>query len=285
MSKQIRPTQDAIEKMVSEFRDSITKRNTSDGKINFSATLGTSDRKANLYFTELAWLKMQTLVREWSKEIAWHGLAYRCDDESKDDYIIKDILVYPQEVTGANVETDLEEYNKWLNNHDDDTYNNIRMQGHSHVNMSVTPSSVDEKCYREILDDLTDDMFYIFMIWNKSGQKTIRIYDIKKNILFETADITVLILDDGTGVEKFLAEAKEMVKDRPAATSYSSYSLPKTAAVADTKSEKEGKEKKKKYTKKETKKTQVASGGYYGYNYTDDYDDYYYGGYGYKRGW
>ena len=84
----------------------------------------------------------------------------------------------------------------WLMNHEDDVFNNIRMQGHSHVNMGVTPSGVDNSLYERILEQLDDEMFYIFLIYNKKGDKTFKIYDLAKNILFETGDVTVKVLDD-----------------------------------------------------------------------------------------
>lgn len=214
MSKIIKMTPEYLNQVLEEFKKELESGRFSDGKINFSKTFSTIDRKATVYFTELAWLKMKTLVREFSKEVAWHGIAKRGEDESKDEYFIEDILVYPQEVTGATVSTDQEKYQMWLMEHDDEVFNNIRMQGHSHVNMGVTPSGVDTALYERILSQLDDDMFYIFMIWNKSDAKTVKIYDMKKNILFETSDVTVEVLDDGTGIESFLKNAKDLVVDK-----------------------------------------------------------------------
>ena len=87
--------------------------------------------------------------------MAW--CAERC--EEKDTYLISDILVYPQEVTGSTVTTDQNEYEMWLMKQEDDVFNNIRMQGHSHVNMSTSPSSVDLNLYDGILSQLDSDMF------------------------------------------------------------------------------------------------------------------------------
>lgn len=220
MSKLIKPTNEAIEKLKSDFISALNNMKWENGKINFQANLGTVDRKATVFFTDLAWRKMQALVADFNSEIGWHGVAYRDEDEAKDNYYITDILVYPQEVTGATVTTDQEEYQMWLMNHDDDVFNNIRMQGHSHVNMSTSPSSVDWNLYKNILDQLEDDMFYIFMIWNKSNARTIMIYDMKKNILFETADVTVKCHDED-GFLAFMADAKEKVKTK--ASTYSTY--------------------------------------------------------------
>lgn len=214
MSKIINLTDLDLEQIRRDFEEQLAGLKLSDGKITFTKTFGTVQRKATLYFTEMAYAKMLKLVQGFDKEVAWHGLAKRGDDETKDEYVIYDILVYPQEVTGATVNTDQEKYQMWLMEQEDDVFNNIRMQGHSHVNMGTTPSSVDTSLYERVLDQLEDDMFYIFLIWNKRNEKTIKIYDMAKNILFETSDVAVSVLDDGTGLEAFMREAKGMVKDK-----------------------------------------------------------------------
>lgn len=214
MSKMIKLTPECLAEIRKDFESSLQGAKVADGKISYTKTFGYINRKAKVFFTETAWQKMQTLIREFSTEVAWHGVAYRGDDESKDEYYITDILVYPQEVTGGTVNTDQEKYEMWLMMHEDDVFNNIRMQGHSHVNMGTSPSSVDTAHQEKILAQLEDDMFYIFMIWNKRGEKTIKIYDLAKNILFDGTDVTVEVQDDGTGMSAFLAEAKKMVADK-----------------------------------------------------------------------
>ena len=216
MSKIIKLTPEHIKECMTEFEKDLTSSKWADGKVNFSKTIGTVSRKAKIYFTEVAWMKMQALIREFDKEVAWHGVAFRGDDNvERDEYIIKDILVYPQKVTGASVEMDTEEYAKWIEeNIEDERFFDIRMQGHSHVNMGVTPSSVDLTHQEAILDQLSDNLFYIFMIWNKKGDSNIKIYDLAKNILFETADIDIEVMDDGYGLDSFVKESKGKVKDR-----------------------------------------------------------------------
>lgn len=237
MSKPIKMTSENLLEIRKEFEEALKGIKLSDGKISFSKTFGNTQRKAKLYFTEMAWLKMLMLVREFDKEVAWHGIAKRGDNLAEDSYVISDILVYPQEVTGATVNTDQEKYQLWLMNHEDEVFNNIRMQGHSHVNMGTTPSSVDTSLYDRILEQLDDDMFYIFLIWNKRNEKTIKIYDLAKNVLFETADVTIEVLDDGTGIESFMKSAKEMVQDKkypPVSYGYGGYCSSYPAAVSHT---------------------------------------------------
>ena len=207
MSKYIKVTEQERERIKKEFEEALMSGKWDGGKVSFQSNLGTVDRKAKVHFSDLAWRKMQGLISEFSSEVGWHGTAYRGEG---DEYFIDDIMVYPQEVTSATVTTDQAEYEEWLMNHEDDVFNNIRFQGHSHVNMGVSPSSVDLALYKSILDQLSDDMFYIFMIWNKSNQKTVLIYDMEKNILFETADVEVVI-DDETGYLDFMEDAKDKV--------------------------------------------------------------------------
>lgn len=213
MSKMIKLTPEYIEQCKEEFVTALTTGKFSDGKVTFSRTLGVLDRKAKLYFTEVAWLKMKILVSDFDKEVAWHGIAHR-GDEDKDEYFVTDILVYPQEVTGTTVTTDQEKYQTWLFEHDDEVFNNIRFQGHSHVMMGVTPSAVDNSLYERLLEQLDDEMFYIFMIINKKNDKHIKIFDMKKNVLFETTDVTVEVLDEQIGLEKFVSDAKSMVRNK-----------------------------------------------------------------------
>ena len=182
MAKPIKLTPEIIEEVKKEF-DAYVKDKISDGRISFQKTVNTVQRKATVYFVQSAYRKFQALVKEFDKEVAWHGIAYRGKDESKDEYYITDILVYPQEVTGATVTTDQNKYQTWLMNHDDETFNNIRMQGHSHVNMGVTPSGVDENLYESILAQLDDTMFYIFMIWNKKNDKKSKVLQKKSKAL------------------------------------------------------------------------------------------------------
>lgn len=226
MSNIISITNEIRETIRREFEEVLDNLKLSDGKISYTKTFTSTSSKATLFFSEVAWVKMQSLVREFSSEIAWHGLATRGDDESKNEYYIHDIIVYPQQVSGATVTTDQEEYTNWLYSFDDEQFNNIRMQGHSHVNMGTTPSSVDTALYDSILEQLEGDMFYIFLIWNKRQEKTIKIYDLKKNIMFDTSDVTVIVKNGTLNIADFLGSAKEMAKPKPAAVTPAKTSTP-----------------------------------------------------------
>ena len=133
----------------------------SDGKLNYSMTYKYDNSSAVVWLAPEAYKKIVALVTEFTDEVGWHGSVSRTGDN---EFVIEDIFVYPQEVTGSTVNTDQFKYTEWLYGLDDETFNKIRMQGHSHVNMGVSPSGVDDKHRQQILNQLEPDMFYIFMI-------------------------------------------------------------------------------------------------------------------------
>lgn len=298
MAKRIKITNEEKVAILQDFAEMLSKNKSADGKISYTKSFGTVDEKATLVFTETAYVKMMMLIERFDKEVAWQGLAYRKEGNK---YLITDILVYPQTVTSATVEEDMERSVEWSMGLEDEVYNNLRMQGHSHVNMGVTPSGTDETLYTKLLAQCTDKDFYIFLIWNKKGDKTIRIYDFEKNIIFNTSDCTVEIAPDELGIEKFLAEAQKMVRNKTYKLPiYSSYSFSKkteeskpAANTPVTKSENNSKDKddKKMGKRKGSRKSKNSSSSYNGYSpkgseysYDDDYnygygwhDDYGYG--------
>lgn len=181
-----------------------------DGKVKFDFDFAKVEEKAILYFTETAWMKMQYLIAVFGSECAWHGVVER-HGEDKSEFIVKDILVYPQQVTGATVTTDQKEYEDWMNDLDDETFNALKFHGHSHVNMGVTPSSVDNEHQRGIVSQLNDSQFYIFGIFNKSGSRWLKIFDMKRNIAFEKDDIEVKILMDGSKCFDLMEDADKKI--------------------------------------------------------------------------
>lgn len=217
MSKPIKLTGELLAKIQAEFIEAVKDIKMFDGKISYNKSFkwkDSEDDKAYVTFTPVAFAKMITLIQEYSGEVAWHGVV-DYDPEVPNVFNIVDILVYPQLVDGANVNTDQAEYTNWLYGLDDDVFKRVRMQGHSHVNFSTTPSAVDTTHQEGILSQLEDDMFYIFMIWNKKFEHTIKIFDLKNNTLYEDKDIEVVICQDGVNLDEFIKASKEVVRSKP----------------------------------------------------------------------
>lgn len=212
----IKMTNKQIQEAISMLRKQLKNSKTTNSTIELKYKLPMADvPKATLVVEELAWNKMVALVDMCDKEIAWHGIVFK----ENNVYTVKDIVVFPQEVTGATVTSNETEYSMWLMQQPDDVFNNLRFHGHSHVNMATRPSGVDTSYQEDILKNLKD--FYIFAILNKKGDHWLSIYDVEDNIAYEDKDITLVLPD--TEVEEWaMEEIKTKVRakqpSRPVAT-------------------------------------------------------------------
>ena len=258
--KPIKLTEEIILKMAEEFAEQMRHANIADGKVSYTKSFTYSndnDGGVTILFEPVAFAKMLMVLHTFDSEVAWHGIVER---PVEDTFVIKDILVYPQEVTGATVNTDQEGYTKWLISLDDDVANAMHMQAHSHVNMPVSPSSVDLAHQEEIIKQLSGEFYYIFMIWNKRMERNIKVYDMASNTLYENADVSVGIAGDGADLNAFIDDAKKKVVKRyytgqSCGSGYglhsSSYGAAKTSAKEEPK--------KKPTEKKETKRAGFRS--------------------------
>ena len=147
-----------------------------------------SASKPTLIIKPLCYTKMRQLVLQSGDEIAWHGFVKR-DGMT---FTLYDIIMYPQYNSAATTKSDEEEYSKWiLRQYDFDNFCDMKMHGHSHVNMACSPSTTDMQFRENILKNLKKDSFYIFMIMNKQGSYTVEIYDYVTGMIYDTTDITI----------------------------------------------------------------------------------------------
>ena len=145
----------------------------------------------NIFITSGAYVKMRKLVDDTSTEIGWYGTVTKCPGLNE-VYVIEDILVYPQRVTGATCVQDDDKIFEFEMSLTTDQVNTKRFHGHSHVNMGVTPSGVDEQFYQDILSQVND--YFIIAITNKRNDYTVRFYDMRNNILY--SDLPIRVLED-----------------------------------------------------------------------------------------
>lgn len=146
--------------------------------------------KCTIAFTSSAYVKMMMLTKMCSAEVAAHGTVRKVNDHN---YIVEDLLVYPQKTTSSTVSA-TDDYGPWLAELPDATFNTLRFHWHSHVNFGVSPSGVDDCWYETLLKDVED--FYIVMITNKRNELFANVYDIPNNLIYEQADIDTIVLDD-----------------------------------------------------------------------------------------
>lgn len=200
--------------MIADIDKQLRKKDTTEIKLNYKLdsaaqlTLEKKDRPL-IIFTPIAWLKLSSMIANQSQEFALHGIVER----DGVDFIIKDVMCYPQEVTSVTV-TATDDYGPWLHQFDDDTFNSIRCQMHSHVNMPANPSGVDYQMYHDFLQGIKD--YYIFLIINKSHKVWANIYDIEADVLYEDTDIDyeILIDEQDTLVNWISKQTKHIIKPK-----------------------------------------------------------------------
>lgn len=247
MANYIKLEANTVSEIMNEVQAMISGRFL-DGILKYEKKLEINKR-CNLTFSDIAWAKMNALISGFDSEVAWHGFSRK----DGNNYFIDDIVVYPQNVSSATVTTDQEEYEKWLAELNDDEFNSLRFQGHSHVNMSTSPSGVDTSLYDRILSQLTDEDFYIFAIWNKKGEHTVYIYDMVDNIKYDTKDIDITV----ETLSGFLENAQDLVKKE-------TYTTTSPKKNDDSKSDKKKSDNKKSEASESKAKYTPVDYNYYG---------------------
>ena len=233
MKKQLinlNPIKEQVRAKLLEKYDSTTYMNTSTVNIQLDVREILEQYIADkqlveptVYITAEAFIKMRTLVDNTETEIGWYGVVKKYPG-LQETYVIEDIIVYPQRVTGATCEQDDNKMFEFEMSLTDEQVNNKRFQGHSHVNMGVTPSGVDEAFYQDLLSQVTD--YFIITVTNKRNEYTTRFYDIANNILYSDVPIQVL-LDNGTDIRSWYTEAEKQIT-KPVTTTTSIKSTPLT---------------------------------------------------------
>lgn len=168
--------------------------------------------KVAVVFDPVAYLKMRLLVARHETECAWHGVVVKGDTPQGTAYFVKNILVYPQIATQTTVENDDEQYLQWQMELDMETANNLRLQGHSHVNMSTSPSCTDIENQCDILKQTGCKGFYIFMITNKRSAYWFGIADFEDHKVYGPDQVVIKIEGMNFCAEEWLEKTDELIK-------------------------------------------------------------------------
>lgn len=126
--------------------------------------------------------RIQYIVNKCTEEVGWLGLVEKIDN----DYLITKLYIPEQLVHGA--ETDISTaamsalVMEILNTEGDEAISKLRYWGHSHVNMTVSPSSTDEKQVAEYLENCD---YFIRGIYNKRDDSKVDVYDKNRGLAFQ----------------------------------------------------------------------------------------------------
>ena len=124
-------------------------------------------------FSSDSLIKMKIYVDEVDDEVGWLSTVIRKGNE----FFVHDVYLFEQDVHGATTEITPEGLSDFaekilLEENGVDIWNNMKLWGHSHVNMGVTPSSQDEEQIEELKKNSD---FFIRVIANKKGDMKVDI--------------------------------------------------------------------------------------------------------------
>ena len=157
--------------------------------MNFTKTNGTPTVKAleqclpQIIISPLALDKMNLYIDECDQEVGWLGTAVR---EGKVIKII-DMFLFDQEVSAVTTditEEGLSSFAEELLKQPDgiDIWNNIKVWGHSHVNMATNPSGTDDDQMDTFVECQHD--WFIRIIGNKRGSLRVDLFDYKLGVIY-----------------------------------------------------------------------------------------------------
>lgn len=122
-----------------------------------------------ILFTPRALTMMALIVKQAPQEVGWFGAVKKLGPMS---YMVHDIYLREQKVNAVECDIDKDDIAKLameLIEQPDgvEKVNQIRMWGHSHANMGVTPSGTDDHTFEDYYKSVDD--FFIMLIMNKSN--------------------------------------------------------------------------------------------------------------------
>ena len=145
----------------------------------------------DVFITYEALIKMKSYVMQHDKEIGW--LGYVNYEPEKNSYTIYDVVLMKQNVSSVTTElseSGLQEYaEKLISEGKIDELNKVRCWGHSHVNMSTSPSAQDNATFEEYYK--TCD-FFIRIIANKKEDLKLDIAIKSERLIYRDVEWKIL---------------------------------------------------------------------------------------------
>ena len=87
---------------------------------------------------------------------------------------------------------------------------NLRGHGHSHVNMNVYSSGIDDAYQEDLVTKVEDGDYYLFFVLNKRMEMFALLYDFNQQILFETKDMDIKITTGYLDIKEWCKEQISM---------------------------------------------------------------------------
>lgn len=193
------------------------------GELNVTIT-----NKPHVFILPVAIEKMEVYVQACDDEIGWLGYCTK----DGNNYIIQDVKLFNQEVNGTTCEIDekcVAEFAEDLLSKPGgvELCNIIRVWGHSHVRMGVSPSGQDEAQFERLYTDSDD--FYIRIIANKQGDMKLDLHDCVTGVTYNNLqwqEYRTSTIDKESIIKEIAQKVKKKVYTQPfnkTATYYDTY--------------------------------------------------------------
>lgn len=175
-----------------------------------SKTVTFLDNRYELYILPEARNKMELYCDLSEGEIGWLAFVEKFDDQG---FLITDCALLKQEVHSTTTEITAEGLLEFWNAVAPEKHNQIKLWGHSHVNMSVNPSGQDDAQMDYFKDG---NPWFIRLITNKKREYYIDIYDYANGIKvhMDQADLKTYNPSAAELRKSIEAEIKEKVKEK-----------------------------------------------------------------------
>jgi len=161
---------------------------------------GTTVVKTNkipeFYISDIANEKITYIIKKMGgKEVAWLGIVQETEPNS---YLLEDILIPRQESTATTVEIREEFLAEFMMNilseeGGENKYNKIRLWGHSHHSMGVSPSAQDDTQFDTFIQQFGAEEinpFFFRMICNNKDDIRLDMYDNRTELVFHHLPVT-----------------------------------------------------------------------------------------------
>lgn len=241
-------------------------------------------KNIRVLFTEEVWNSQQYLVDKVGIELSWLGAVKNLgtNNNGQREYLVYEIYVLEQECTGTSTEISAKAITKLMSELGPDKCDDLYFWGHSHVNMGVQWSAIDEN---QISSFLKSGDFVISYVFNKKGEFNYRvdtnvdIYTIKDYKSVETVIQKNTMMDlIGDNLEKIKNSLDFDLDESDIATIIKSFlrKIPKEKQIIDTPLSKErmaflDEEIKNKIKEKKYPVTTAASKTWNGGRYVETY--------------
>lgn len=126
------------------------------------------------------WAEIEYFIEKQDLEVGWLGLVEKVGN----DYLITEVFLPEQKVHSVETDISAEAMTKVAMEILDSgkCSSQLYYWGHSHVNMSVSPSTQDEEQIDEFLKSCP---LFIRGIYNKKGHSKVDVYDVEQKCVFE----------------------------------------------------------------------------------------------------